>query len=89
MTEEKVWDLLAKLVASQQKTDEQIAKTDRSSSALAKCSGGVSNNGHEIGARTHGAEEALKHQGELIQQLIQQMDALSRWIQCWSTNDKL
>ena len=28
MTEEKVWELLAELVASQKKTDEQLAKTD-------------------------------------------------------------
>ena len=28
MTEEKVWQLLAELVASQKKTDEQLAKTD-------------------------------------------------------------
>ena len=28
MTEEKVWQLLAELVASQRKTDEQLAKTD-------------------------------------------------------------
>ena len=51
MTEEKVWDLLAKLVASQQKTDEQIAKTDvqlaktdAKLDRIAEMLGGVSNN---------------------------------------------
>ena len=28
MTAEKVWEFLAELVASQKKTDEQLAKTD-------------------------------------------------------------
>ena len=62
MTEEKVWELLAELVASQQKTDEQIAKTDaqlaKTDAQLAKTDakldriaemlGGVSNNQGKI-----------------------------------------
>ena len=55
MTEEKVWDLLAKLVASQQKTDEQIAKTDAQLAKtdakldrIAEMLGGVSNNQGKI-----------------------------------------
>ena len=55
MTEEKVWDLLAKLVASKQKTDEQIAKTDvqlaktdAKLDRIAEMLGGVSNNQGKI-----------------------------------------
>ena len=48
MTEEKVWDLLAELVASQQKTDEQIAKTDAKLDRIAEMLGGVSNNQGKI-----------------------------------------
>ena len=48
MTEEKVWDLLAKLVASQQKTDEQIAKTDAKLDRIAEMLRGVSNNQGKI-----------------------------------------
>ena len=73
MTEEKVWQLLAELVASQKKTDEQLAKTDaqlaKTDAQLAKTDakldriaemlGGVSNNQGKI------AEEffynSLKH----------------------------
>ena len=71
MTEEKVWDLLAKLVASQQKTDEQIAKTDvqlaktdAKLDRIAEMLGGVSNNQGKI------AEEffynSLKHNPVLV-----------------------
>ena len=48
MTEEKVWDLLAKLVASHQKTDEQIAKTDTKLDRIAEMLRGVSNNQGKI-----------------------------------------
>ena len=44
MTEEKVWELLAELVASQKKTDEQLAKTDAKLDRIAEMLGGVSNN---------------------------------------------
>jgi len=66
MTEEKVWQLLAELVASQKKTDEQLAKTDvqlaktdAKLDRIAEMLGGVSNNQGKI------AEEffynSLKH----------------------------
>ncbi len=62
MTEEKVWQLLAELVASQKKTDEQLAKTDaqlaKTDAKLAETSakidrvsemvGGISNNQGKI-----------------------------------------
>ena len=64
MTEEKVWDLLAELVASQQKTDEQIAKTDAKLDRIAEMLGGVSNNQGKM------AEEffynSLKHNPVLV-----------------------
>ena len=51
MTEEKVWEFLAELVASQKKTDEQLAKTDEQLAKtdakldrIAEMLGGVSNN---------------------------------------------
>ena len=44
MTEEKVWELLAELVASQKKTDEQLAQTDAKLDRFAEMLGGVSNN---------------------------------------------
>ena len=44
MTEEKVWELLAELVASQKKTDEQLAQTDAKLDRIAEMLGGVSNN---------------------------------------------
>ena len=44
MTEEKVWELLAELVAAQKKTDEQLAKTDAKLDRIAEMLGGVSNN---------------------------------------------
>ena len=71
MAEEKVWELLAELVASQQKTDEQIAKTDAQLAKtdakldrIAEMLGGVSNNQGKI------AEEffynSLKHNPVLV-----------------------
>ena len=64
MTEEKVWELLAELVASQKKTDEQLAKTDAKLDRIAEMLGGVSNNQGKI------AEEffynSLKHNPVLV-----------------------
>ena len=48
MTEEKVWELLAELVASQKKTDEQLAKTDAKLDRIAEMLRGVSNNQGKI-----------------------------------------
>ena len=55
MTEEKVWELLAELVASQKKMDEQLAKTDaklaETSAKIDRVSemvGGISNNQGKI-----------------------------------------
>ena len=64
MTEEKVWELLAELVASQKKTDEQLAKTDAKLDRIAEMLGGISNNQGKI------AEEffynSLKHNPVLV-----------------------
>ena len=48
MTEEKVWELLAELVASQKKTDEQLAQTDAKLDRIAEMLGGVSNNQGQV-----------------------------------------
>jgi hypothetical protein len=55
MTEEKVWEFLAELVASQKKTDEQLAKTDAQLAKtdakldrIAEMLGGISNNQGKI-----------------------------------------
>ena len=48
MTEEKVWQLLAELVASQKKTDEQLAQTDAKLDRIAEMLGGVSNNQGQV-----------------------------------------
>ena len=48
MTEEKVWQLLAELVASQKKTDEQLAQTDAKLARIAEMLGGVSNNQGQV-----------------------------------------
>ena len=64
MTEEKVWELLAELVASQKKMDEQLAQTDAKLDRIAEMLGGVSNNQGKI------AEEffynSLKHNPVLV-----------------------
>ena len=48
MTKEKVWELLAELVASQKKTDEQLAQTDAKLDRIAEMLGGVSNNQGQV-----------------------------------------
>ena len=67
MTEEKVWELLAELVTSQKKTDEQLAKTDaklaETSAKIDRVSemvGGISNNQARLPRRVPRLTDSLR-----------------------------